>query len=224
MRVVCISDTHLRHDFPVPTGDILIHAGDLTLKGDEQELEKACHWLDSLDFRYTVVIAGNHDWLFQREPEEAQRIAAFYGLFYLQDEEVNINGLKIYGTPWQPNFCNWAFNVDTEGELADHYSNIPLDTDILITHCPPRGTLDQAIRSHHTMFTEPGDVMYENVGSTSLHDVWRMIFPRLHVFGHIHEAHGVKQYEFSDETRYQVNASICDERYRPVHKPVVIDL
>src|SRR5687767_10507278 len=98
--IVCISDTHLQHNFSIPNGDFLVHAGDLTFSGDIKEVAKAATWLRGLPHKRKVVIAGNHDWLFQKEPTLAQTLMA--GLTYLQDEAAEIDGIKFYGSPWQP--------------------------------------------------------------------------------------------------------------------------
>src|SRR5271154_516371 len=110
-KVVLISDTHNQHPRPIiPEGDILIHAGDLTMRGTEIEVEEALNWLAEQPHLFKVFIAGNHDFLFEQQPENARRLAAERGLFYLQDSEAMLQGVLIYGSPWQPWFHDWAFN------------------------------------------------------------------------------------------------------------------
>ena len=115
MKVVSVSDTHLFHDernhLVIPDGDILIHAGDGTFRGTEKETIRWLDWMVSLPHSKKVFIAGNHDWMFQTDSERAKILALERGLIYLQDSEVTIEGFRIYGSPWTPEFCNWAFNV-----------------------------------------------------------------------------------------------------------------
>lgn len=176
MRIVCISDTHARHERTiVPPGDLLIHAGDITNHGDPDDVVKFDRWLGGLPHRHKVVICGNHDFCFEQTPEQARSLIT--NAVYLQDFAVTIEGIKIYGSPWQPWFGGWAFNLERGPELAEKWKLIPDDTQILITHGPPAGILDK---------TRHGDI----VGCMDLfHRVWE-VRPRLHVFGHIHEAAG----------------------------------
>src|SRR5207237_6820594 len=107
MRIVCISDTHgLARDVDIPGGDVLVHAGDLTLHGGLREIEEEAQWLRSLPHRTKVVVAGNHDFGFEREPGRAR--ALLHGLVYLEDEEATVAGLRVYGSPWQPELGRWA--------------------------------------------------------------------------------------------------------------------
>jgi Icc-related predicted phosphoesterase len=175
MRIVCVSDTHGRHRFTeVPDGDILVHGGDLTLRGSLEDVEEFDRWLGTLPHRHKVVICGNHDFCFQDHPAEAR--ARITNATYLEDSGAEIAGLKFYGSPWTPLFWNWAFML-SEVDLAAKWALIPSGLDVLITHGPPHGILDLTNRS-------------ERAGSlTLLHRAYE-VKPRLHVFGHIHEAAG----------------------------------
>jgi Icc-related predicted phosphoesterase len=176
LTIVCISDTHGRHDrVPVPDGDVLVHAGDLTGHGLLDEVSRFDDWLAGLPHRHKVVVCGNHDWCFQRTPDEARR--RLRHAVYLQDEGVVVEGLRFYGSPWQPWFLDWAFNLPRGAELAAKWALIPDDTDVLVTHGPPAGVLD---------LTKRGD----RPGCADLLDRVRVVRPGLHVFGHIHEARG----------------------------------
>ncbi len=123
---------------------------------------------------------------------------------------VEIDGLKIYGSPWQPRFYDWAFNLNRGAELEEKWRLIPPDTDVLITHGPPHGILDEVERQYYI----------ENTGCEELRKRVEMICPKLHVFGHIHCGYGQIE-KFGTEF---VNASNCDEEYNPVNLPVIIDL
>ncbi len=209
MRIVCISDTHLAHqegDLGIPDGDLLIHAGDGTFEGTLAEVADFLKWLAGLRHPHKVLIAGNHDWLFQKDPALARSIVPA-GITYLEDSGVEIGGLRIYGSPWQPEFLRWAFNLPRGPRLREKWSRIPRDVDVLVTHGPPAGILD---------LTPDG----EHVGCADLRRAVERVKPRLHVFGHIHHGHGVQDI---GPTRF-VNASICDEACAPANRPVVVDL
>lgn len=205
LRLVIVSDTHGFHDAPLPHGDVLIHAGDGCKRGT---IEEAAAWLDALRRQphpHKIVIAGNHDRCFENTPELVRPLTE--GLTYLQDCTTSIAGLNIWGAPWQPWFLSWAFNLQRGAEIARKWAMIPAETDILVTHGPPHGILDR------TYDGRP-------VGCEELRSVVDRIAPRLHVFGHIHEAYGA---EVHGGTLF-VNASVCTLRYRPDQAAVVVDL
>lgn len=206
MRVVCISDTHLRY-VDVPPGDLLIHAGDATIEGTPQEIERFFEWFGKLPHKNKVLIAGNHDWLFEKDPALARSLVP-PGVTYLQDELVEIAGLKIYGSPWQPEFFEWAFNLVRGWPLQKKWELIPTGIDILVTHGPPMGILDWSTFGN------------EHAGCGDLRKELLRIKPKLHVFGHIHGSYGQMEW---NGTKF-VNASTCDEAYRATHLPIVIDL
>jgi Icc-related predicted phosphoesterase len=206
-RFVCLSDTHNYHkQIAVPDGDILIHAGDATGRGTIGEIAAFNEWFAALPHRYKIFVAGNHDWLFETDNSFARRLLDD-SIVYLQDSFVEIENLKIYGAPWQPRFYDWAFNLDRGREMAEKWSLIPADIDVLITHGPPFGILDK---------TPAGD----RAGCEELRKRIEEIRPRAHVFGHIHHFYG-KSEKFGVKF---VNASVCDESYAPVNAPIVFDL
>jgi Icc-related predicted phosphoesterase len=206
MRIVTLSDTHNRHDeIVVPAGDLLVHAGDLTGCGTLPELEAAARWLRSLPHPHKVVIAGNHDFALERRPAESH--ALFDGLTYLQDSGTSIGGLRIWGSPWQPRFFDWAFNLDRGPAIRAKWDLIPSGIDVLVTHGPPAGILDETVAG-------------QRVGCADLLVALRRVRPRLHVFGHIHESYGRHD---ADGTHF-LNASSCDLRYEAVNRPLVVDL
>ncbi len=206
MRIVAISDTHMRHDgLQIPDGDVLVHAGDLCSRGLVDEVERFDAFLATLPHRHKIVIAGNHDWCFERAPGEAR--AALRHATYLQDEGIVIDGVRFWGSPWQPAFMNWAFNLQRGPELAARWALIPPETDVLITHGPPFGHGDRCFDGRQ-------------VGCVDLLNTIDRIQPRVHIFGHIHEGHGASQH---GRTRL-FNVSTCNFRYAPSQPPVVIDL
>lgn len=206
MRLVCISDTHaFHHKLAVPDGDVLVHAGDLTDWGDLGDVEALDQWIRKLPHRHKLVIAGNHDFAFERKPKEAR--ALLKSCTYLEDSGVTVNGVRFWGSPWQPRFCDLAFNLDRGPAIRAKWDLIPAGTDVLVTHGPPLGHGDTTSRG-------------EPAGCRDLLEVVGKIRPKLHVFGHIHEGYGTTR----DTHTTFVNAASCDLNYRPVNAPVVFDL
>lgn len=180
MRIVAVADTHQFHgELSVPEGDLFIHAGDMCRGGELDELAEAARWIRSLPHRYKVVVAGNHDWAFVNSPEEAR---ALFGseVSYLQDSLATVEGLRIWGSPWQPAYNDWAFNLPRGPELARRWALMPAELDILVTHGPPSGIGDR----------------YSEHGRNGCEDLRRRVAeakPRLHLFGHIHQDGGLWQ-------------------------------
>lgn len=217
-RIVAISDTHNQaHKLNMPDGDILVHAGDATYQGKPRELIEFNLWLgEQTQYKHRIVIAGNHDWLFEKDPTYARSLMT--NCTYLQDSGVEIDGLYFYGSPWQPRFYDWAFNADRGEDIWKHWEKIPTSTNVLITHGPPYGILDQT-------------PAFDFVGCKDLLKKVRLLqendevdTPRFHahIFGHIHYKYGIEH----DKTfgTYFVNASSCNEEYKPVNQPIVIDI
>ncbi len=215
MKIVCLSDTHnCNENIEVPAGDILLHAGDATVRGTEYEVENFLSWFSSLPHKKKIFIAGNHDWLYETNNRFAKLITANFKIIYLQDSFIEIEGLKIYGSPWQPRFYDWAFNLNRGPELAEKWELIPLDTDILITHGPPNGILDEVPRKY----------WIENTGCEELRKRVETLAEfgklKVHLFGHIHCGYGQME-KFGVKF---VNASNCDEDYNPTQPPIVIEI
>lgn len=211
-RLVLVSDTHSLHDrVAIPEGDILVHAGDFTMEGRVVEIARAGMWLRSLPHPHKVIVAGNHDWLFQEQRMQAVGLIKDRdpSIVYLEDSGAEIMGLKFYGSPWQPWFCDWAFNV-TRGDLHKYWDEIPSGLDVLITHGPPKGILDQAAPHLGS----------ERLGCAELLTAVERVKPKFHVFGHIHGGYGRAQYE--NTTFY--NAAAVNEAYKPVNKPWILDI
>ena len=211
MRFTCISDTHGRHKLlKIPDADVIFHSGDCTGRGRESEIVEFLEWYGKLPHKYKVLIAGNHDFGFETDKEKYKKIAEDNGIIYLQDSGCEIEGIKIWGSPQTPEFCNWAFNCwRTKEEYLDnmtydyigkYWAMIPEDTDILMTHGPPFGILDHCHGGH--------------VGCEKLRDKILEIKPKYHIFGHIHEGRGVEDY---GDTKY-INASSLDGSYNPYYE------
>jgi Icc-related predicted phosphoesterase len=239
MIIDCISDLHGCKP-ALQGGDLLIIAGDITARDRDDEWVEYWNWLSIQQYEKIVYIAGNHDALC----ENPQRIAALLKnealpksrwaseIEYLYDNGITIEwretedtkwgpkhlpdlksiNVEIWGSPWTPEFLDWHFMKKRGEDIAAVWAKIPEDTDILITHGPPYGILD------HVPLSSRGDE-YKNAGCEELLKTVMRIKPRLHVFGHIHYQGG--QQITIGKTTF-VNASIMDEDYNPVHKPVRI--
>lgn len=178
VRLVCVSDTHGMHDrLAVPECDLLVHAGDFSRRGRREELVAILGWMAAQPARARVLVAGNHDRFCENASAEAHAMAAGRGIRYLEDEGVEIEGLAIWGTPVTPAFRSTAFNRSRGAALRAHWERIPEKVDLLITHGPPRGLGDRVFFGAH-------------VGCDDLLARVRTLAPRVHLFGHIHEARG----------------------------------
>ena len=218
MKITFISDTHTKHHqvtSQLPGGDLLIHAGDFSSRGYEHEVDGFFDWFNSLD-NYTnkIVIAGNHDLMFEDDPMLAKDIMSHYpNVTYLQDDievigEDYSSSVKVYGSPWQPEFYNWAFNLPRNGEeLKEKWDMIPHNMDIVVTHGPAWGHLDTVV----------GQSM--NLGCELLAERLKVVKPKIHVFGHIHSGYG---YKFVDGTHH-FNAAVLGEDYVFTQKPMTVE-
>jgi predicted phosphodiesterase len=226
MIITFLSDTHTKHrntSEEIPGGDIIIHAGDLMNSGYvSQDMVDFLQWYKLLPYTLRVFIAGNHDRILENHPFTSTKIINGFGdgCVYLQDESIITmqseykstyvpeTGVKIYGSPWQPEFFNWAFNLPRMGdELKNKWNAIPKDTDILITHGPPFGTLD-TVNSYT-----------KHLGCELLAERVDIIKPKIHVFGHIHGGNGIEK---KNGTLF-INAAVLNENYKYTNAPITID-
>ena len=205
MRIVAVADTHsFEHDVVVPDGDVFIHAGDLMRLGGLEELVPVARWIRGLPHPHKIVIAGNHDRCFVESLEPALRLLG-PEVHYLQDSGVVLDGVRFWGSPWQPEFHSWAFNVPRGEPLREIWSRIPDDTDVLVTHGPPHGFGDRVHR--------------ERVGCRELLAARARVRPALHLFGHIHEDGGI----FEDPYGLLVNVTTAEGTRGPTVVEVVRD-
>jgi len=219
VRIVCLADTHGHHDaLVVPDGDVLIHAGDATLEGTAEEVASFATWLRTQPHPHKLFVAGNHDRLFEDAPEQARGLLGD-GIVYLQDSETTVEGLRVWGSPWQPWFLDYAFNLPRGEALRAKWDLIPEGTDVLVTHGPPRGILDR-VKGETALALGRKFKQGPHAGCDDLRAAVARRRPRFHVFGHIHEGYGR---ETVDGTEF-VNAACVDRHYRPINPPVVLDL
>lgn len=207
MRIVCVSDTHERHKrVKLPEGDVLIHAGDWTARGNAHRLAAAGRWFASQPFAHRIAIAGNHDISLQYNP--GLGLSCFSGSIYLSEGSAQVEGLHVFGTPWSPAFNGWAFGAELGQECRKHWDRIPRDVDVLVVHGAPHGY---------------GDCCKDGrqVGCPDLTRTIEEICPKLVVCGHIHEDYGIHEMPCGTVV---VNASVLDEAYALTNSPIVIDL
>lgn len=204
MRIVCVSDTH-EQEPELPLGDILIHAGDLTLDGSLRSTGLALKWLRQQPHKHKIFVGGNHDLALSQLPA----LFNMEGLIYLNDDWTEVNGLLIGGSPVS-RFYQEPFSAFTKkgDELTEHWNRIDSAFDILITHGPPYGIRDKEFAGGHQL------------GDVPLFTAVMRMKPKFHIFGHIHGGYGVTD---MNGTRF-INAAHLDAAYKPTNPPIVIDL
>ncbi len=214
MKCVAVSDIHLR-DVRTPEADLLIVAGDMTFRGTDRELAWFEEWLVRQPQKHKVWISGNHELGIEKDPEKAQAIARKTGTIYLDDSAVEIEGVRIWGSPITPWFMDWAYNRHRGAEIRKHWMAIPEDLDILVTHGPPMGFVDVLISGEHVGCEELLDVIQHKLRKP----------PRYHICGHLHHGYGRMKLHRDDGKEIEViNASSCDEGYRAVNAPVLFEV
>lgn len=198
MKIVAISDTHSKHrDLIVPDGDVFVHAGDISnFNRSRNHYVDFNDWIKELPHKYKLVLPGNHDERLERHPEEIPELTSNY--IYMHEKEIVIDGTKFYGSSWQPVFFDWAFNLPRGEKLAEKWAKIPEDTDVLLTHCPPRQICDWT-----------GG---EEVGCDELQKRVLKIQPKLHLFGHVHESCG-KHMIFGPTLFFNVSMNNTNQAY-----------
>lgn len=208
MRIACTSDLH-GHFPKIPECDLLLLGGDYCPMSNAFQQQfwfknVFANWLTNVSQNCKIIgVAGNHEVLFEEHPELVPQM----DWTYLQDSGIEWNGFNIWGSPWQPRFYDWAFNAD-EPQLKEKWDLIPVNTDILILHGPPRGYGD---------FSPYGQ---EHTGSPSLLAKIEEIQPKLVIAGHIHAAYG--KYQIGNTIF--LNCSLVDEKYKAVHDIHIVNL
>lgn len=181
-----ISDTHTFHNLlEIPKDiDMVIFSGDCSNPRDiyqnKQEIFDFLEWFESLNIKYKIMIAGNHDTSIEKRLITKKQIELL-GIFYLENESIEIEGVKIWGSPYTPQFCNWSFMKD-RSKLHVLWATIPDDTDIVIVHGPPKGVLDLSYNRNNEL---------EFCGCSALGKRIRIIQPKLCLFGHIHNCEDI---------------------------------
>lgn len=210
MNITCISDTHGLHNYcNLQPGNLLIHAGDITEYGTPEELEDFIDWFTQQPFDYKIFIGGNHDFCLAETTKNNIQKQLPKNTYYLHNSGITINDLHIWGSPITPYFLGMAFNEKRGNDIQKVWKKIPATTNILITHGPPLGILDNGF------------------GCEDLLKKVQAIQPTLHVFGHVHEQCGTIQ---QANTKF-VNAALVNnidlligEEYKMAGKPVCLTI
>ena len=229
MKIIHISDTHNRHSKVrnIPDGDVLVHSGDISNIGHQDDVVSFIKWFNTWPHEQKIFIAGNHDRSF--DPKFNTEVDPLTGektndrpkwlsellsslpdnIHYLEDSSVVIDGKRFWGSPWTPWFHGtyWGFNKHRGDPIREVWKGIPMKTDVVITHGPPAHKLD---------WVKSGEL----VGCHDLTYFIEMIKPKVHLFGHIHESYGITE---TPDTIYS-NASIMNEYYESVNKPIEIEI
>lgn len=201
MRILHLSDTHNLHRQlkNLPDADIIIHSGDCSMEGTVNEIVDFVEWFGALDYQFKIFIAGNHDYCLEGKKVEAIQCYLPENSFYLYHSGITINGVKFWGVPF-------FFSEEESSENLNVIKHIPIATDVLISHRPPLGILDNA---NNISYGCP-DLLLKALD----------VHPAYHLFGHIHKAYGVEKSKYT----IFVNASIVDEGYRLINSPYVFDI
>jgi len=208
MRIIAISDTHgFEYKLNLPKGDILIHTGDFNIDS-LLRLHEVNEWLGGLNYSYKIICMGNHDSYSQHIGRDWCK-QLFTNAIYLQDEEVIINGIKFYGSPWSPEFNNWSWMYPRRSlEAKNIWEKIPRDIDILITHTMPYGFLDTNYKNEHCGC----EVLAREIFNKKV---------KIQIGGHLHNEGG--NILVKDDIKF-CNVSVLDEDYKLTHKPTILEI
>jgi predicted phosphodiesterase len=206
----------------VPDGDVLIHCGDVCNRGSSYEFLDFLKWFSEFPHETKIFIAGNHDFALHNKSDEVKHALANLELsgtsiHYLEDSGITIqNGdeppVNFWGTPWTPEFYNWAFMKSRGEDIAEVWAKVPDDTHVLITHGPPmtHTFLDYTVYDHINVGCEE-----QAKRILELKDL------KINCFGHIHEGYGLTE---TPDGVQLINASVCTLRYQPWNKPIEIEI
>ena len=226
LSIVFFSDTHGRHSsLKLPEADIAICCGDISMGGHRKEVDSFMKWYLEQPVTHKVMIAGNHDYWFDKEhpksinwklEDDSHLDIIPEGIIYLQDSDVTIEGIKIWGSPVTPWFHNWAFNKLPE-DLEEYWDIIPDDADIVVTHGPCSNTILDKCKWGG-----------KRAGCPSLARRVANIRPKILAFGHIHESYGVEDKFIPDDEGNEkmtrlINCSFLNLDYIPSNNPVLVD-
>jgi len=207
MKIICISDTHNKHqNLTIPEGDLIIHAGDFTVNGTKAETFHFLGWFAKLPHKHKILIAGNHDFYLEKYKDRLNEIIP-NEIYYLMDSGIRIENVNFWGSPYTPGDGNWAFNKSRGSQISQHWNKIPLNTDILITHGPPFGILDELDNK-------------QQIGCEKLANQVLKLNLKYHVFGHVHNDYGIER----TKTTIFINSASLDEKNRSINAPLIFML
>lgn len=200
--ILHLSDTHGQHKNlkSLPEADVIVHSGDFTFAGSEEEAYDFMNWFCNLPYKHKIFIAGNHD-MCMYGADHIDGLSR--NVHYLYNNSVVIDGIKFYGIPMFMEDC-------MDGNLDVFINNIPDDIDVLITHMPPKGTCDLANYGKGP----------EHRGNATLAELLKKLHPTCHLFGHEHDAYG----KTIKENVIYSNACVVDSRYNLINNPTIINI
>lgn len=214
MKIVAISDTHSYHRrVQIPDGDILIHAGDITWRGELEIFADFTNWLKELPHANKLVICGNHELGISSSSKRGIVLRMFQdaGITYLENSGITIDGVNFYGSPATPAFMDWEWNYRRGHEIGAIWDLIPENTNVLITHGPPYGILDSV--QDHTRGPQGCEMLREKVE--------QLPNLKIHAFGHLHMMGG--QTMKLGNTTF-ANVAICDDAYNTTRLATVLEI
>jgi len=211
LKVAYLSDTHDKHnDVEIPECDMIIHGGDFTNFGRLTEVSSFIYWYENLNIKHKVLVCGNHEVMISKQFHVLQQMCQSKNIRLLDNSAVEIEGLKIWGSPYSVLFGDWVF-MDTDDKLAAIWKQIPGDADLVITHTPAFGVLVYSLMGHN------------NCGSASLLTELERIKPLLHMCGHIHESRGLQV--ISGTPTISANGAVVSANARAVeYKPYLFEI
>lgn len=225
MKIVAISDVHGKWDkLNISECDLLISVGDYSFRGETHMIIDFHKWLNKQPATHIISIQGNHEVGVERNFAAAKELAemACPRVKFVSHELVEIEGIKIFCSAWSPEFHRWAYNAARSPEdalnmglpyIKELWNDIPIDCDIVATHTPCHGLLDQ-------VYYVDGITPKEQVGCWHLLEKFMQTNAKMHIAGHIHSGHGFK--EFNGKHFY--NVAICGETYAVDYEPTIIEL
>lgn len=225
MRILCLSDTHGYHERLKidETVDVIVHTGDFSNskgKNNIYETEEFLSWFNSLNVKYKILVAGNHDTFFGKMVDEGGRDEVinylkrdYSSIIYLQDSSIIIDGIKFYGTPWCPIYYDWSFMI-SEDNKRKMFSKIPEDTNILLSHTPAYGILDYS----------NGVLCGSSPLLERINEISNLGHLKYHIFGHIHMDEGNSKECVGNQEKYYVAVNACNINYLGFYEPITVEI
>jgi Icc-related predicted phosphoesterase len=207
MQLVIFSDTHNKHkNLQLPDGDMLLFAGDMSNSGSVTECRSFIKWFKNQPHKHKILIAGNHDFIFDSDSEyRTELLDSLQDCHYLENDTIELEGIRIYGSPYTPRYGDWAFMRYSAG-MGKVWTTIPDKVDIILTHTPINGYLDTTFKD-------------DNAGCKELRNRLEQVDYKLHICGHIHEAYGY----MAVNGKHMVNASISRFKTHDINPPIILD-
>lgn len=190
MKILHLSDTHALHGY-IPDSrfddiDVVVHSGDCSNYKDpyrnNNEVLDFIEWYKNVPVKHKIYVAGNHDTSIEKRLVTPEQFSDA-GIIYLENLDVTICDIKFWGSPYTPTFGNWAF-MKARDKINRTWNTIPEDTNVLITHGPPKGIRDMS-------YDRDGNLEFCGC-SALMKKCWSLKHLKLVCFGHIHNMDGIE--------------------------------